>query len=411
MDKKSLSNDQRLKSIHQRKENQLKSKNYIQEALSQSNVNKKSSNHIKFDSSSDEESEVDGENNHQQAAPKTRGGDDILGFNDSGSDDDELVINEQYEGESGSKLLSMQSKIGTNDSRFKLDARFISEKDAKTEEEEEEEEPMEMEASEDKKRNLSVLNSVLFSQGISNLPKKRVLQFHDPSKKRYDPTNVEHKDMVVEGPKKKKKKKKVETPAPEVDKSRFYEADVGTLKNVFQKSNQDEDENKESKKESAPPVFSFLSQFGSNSDLEEEKEIKKETELPTRHKPVMTSSDDETSEEEEEVEEKEEKTKPVAMVTPTPRHSNNDIPPLPQEQQTPTTLFMTSSRDPRITSGPLKFCWNKSKDEIRADWEEMQDFLRTDYRRKHRMAKKVEKHQNKREKEQLIFGPGAVEIS
>merc|ERR1712136_464668 len=288
-------------------------------------------------------------------------------------------------GESGSKLLSMQSKIGTNDSRFKLDARFISEKDAKDAKSEEEEEPKEMEASEDKKRNLSVLNSVLFSQGISNLPKKRVLQFHDPSKKRYDPTNVEHKDMVVEGPKKKKKKKKVETPAPEVDKSRFYE-----------------DENKESKKESAPPVFSFLSQFGSNSDLEEEKEIKKETELPTRHKPVMTSSDDETSEEEEEVEEKEEKTKP-AMVTPTPRHSNNDIPPLPQEQQTPTTLFMTSSRDPRITSGPLKFCWNKSKDEIRADWEEMQDFLRTDYRRKHRMAKKVEKHQNKREKEQLIF--------
>merc|ERR1712136_359341 len=214
-------------------------------------------------------------------------------------------------GESGSKLLSMQSKIGTNDSRFKLDARFISEKDAKTEEEEEEEEPMEMEASEDKKRNLSVLNSVLFSQGISNLPKKRVLQFHDPSKKRYDPTNVEHKDMVVEGPKKKKKKKKVETPAPEVDKSRFYEADVGTLRNVFQKSNQDgEDENKESKKESAPPVFSFLSQFGSNADLEEEeeeeeKEIKKQTDLPTRHKPVMTSSDDETSE--DEVEDKERK--------------------------------------------------------------------------------------------------------
>merc|ERR1712136_728757 len=195
-------------------------------------------------------------------------------------------------GESGSKLLSMQSKIGTNDSRFKLDARFISEKDAKTEEEEEEEEPMEMEASEDKKRNLSVLNSVLFSQGISNLPKKRVLQFHDPSKKRYDPTNVEHKDMVVEGPKKKKKKRKVETPAPEVDKSRFYEADVGTLRNVFQKSNQDEEE-----------------------------EIKKETDLPTRHKPVMTSSDDETSEEEE-VEEKDEKTKP-AMVTPTPRNNNN----------------------------------------------------------------------------------------
>jgi len=408
MDKKSLSNDQRLKSIHQRKENQLKSKNYIQEALSQSNVNKKSLNHIKFDSSDEDESENDGENNQLQAPPKTRGGDDILGFNDSGSDDDELVINEQYEGESGSKLLSMQSKIGTNDSRFKLDARFISDKDANAEEDKEE--PMEMEASEDKKRNLSVLNSVLFSQGISNLPKKRVLQFHDPSKKRYDPTNVEHKDMVVEGPKKKKKKRKVETPAPEVDKSRFYEADVGTLRNVFQKSNQDEEEeNNESKKESAPPVFSFLSQFGSNSDLEEEEEeeeIKKETDLPTRHKPVMTSSDDETSEEEE-VEDKEEKTKP-AMVTPTPR--NNEIPP-PQEQLTPTTLFMTSSKDPRITCGPLKFCWNKSKDEIRADWEELQDFLRTDYRRKHRMAKKVEKHQNKREKEQLIFGPGAVEIS
>ena len=39
-------------------------------------------------------------------------------------------------------------RIGTNDSRFKLDARFISEKDAKADEEEEEEEPMEMEASE-----------------------------------------------------------------------------------------------------------------------------------------------------------------------------------------------------------------------------------------------------------------------
>merc|ERR1712136_695676 len=314
-------------------------------------------------------------------------------------------------GESGSKLLSMQSKIGTNDSRFKLDARFISEKDAKDAKSEEEEEPKEMEASEDKKRNLSVLNSVLFSQGISNLPKKRVLQFHDPSKKRYDPTNVEHKDMVVEGPKKKKKKRKVETPAPEVDKSRFYEADVGTLRNVFQKSKQDEEENKESKKESAPPVFSFLSQFGSNSDLEEEKEQERE-DKEEKHKPVaMVTPTPRNNNNAEIPPEKQTPTKPVAMVTPTPRHSNNDIPPLPQEQQTPTTLFMTSSRDPRITSGPLKFCWNKSKDEIRADWEEMQDFLRTDYRRKHRMAKKVEKHQNKREKEQLIFGPGAVEIS
>jgi len=394
MDKKLLSNDLRLKSINLRQQNQLKSKNFIQEALSQNNVNKKTANHIKFDSSSDED---DDSYNHE--APLTRG-DDILGFNQSNDDsDDELVINAQYEGENGSKLLSMQSKIGTNDSRFKLDTRFIhgqGEEENRPEELEHEE----MEVSEDKKRNLSVLNSVLFSQGISNLPKKRILQFHDPSKKRYDPTNVEHKDMVVEGPKKRKKKKeKLETPAPEVDKTRFYEADVGGLRNVFQKKNED-DSNEESKKESNP-VFSFLSNFA-EEDEENQHELEKETDLPSRAKaPVMTSSDDETSEEEEDDQESEsetEDTKKVVKITAIEEH-------LPTTKSH-TTLFMTSPNDVRITSGPKRFCWNKTSDEIRQDWENLQDFLRTDYRRKHRIAKKVEKHQNKREREQLIFGPG-----
>lgn len=191
----------------------------------------------------------------------------------SENDNDEEELNKafefkpHFEGDAGQKLMALQAKF-KNDSRFKLDERFLEAKEGEKSGEEEEEDQDVADLKAEKAKALDILNQVL--GGDPNLlrskeeekkKKKKLLGAHEMNAMRYDPDAAEADALVIKedtksaeekGKEKQSKKKKkdenmegdqVEAEAeeeerkknlpPEVSAKRFYDVDTGSLTTLF----------------------------------------------------------------------------------------------------------------------------------------------------------------------------------
>ncbi|CAJ0915709.1 unnamed protein product [Ranitomeya imitator] len=164
----------------------------------------KKSQHIVFDSESEEESEKQdssASNGHNKKMIKPikaklfdSSGEDS--DDEEEKDDERFEIKTQYEGRSGEKLMALQSRFGT-DERFKMDARFLEDN---SEEETDTEKPQTSQADDDglsaeKKKNLDILQSVLNINVEPQPTSKKAAKakaFKDLNALQYDPTKEDH---------------------------------------------------------------------------------------------------------------------------------------------------------------------------------------------------------------------------
>nr|XP_039269255.1 nucleolar protein 8-like [Styela clava] len=396
-------NEIRLNAIRQKVERNAVEKSQIKNSLITLDGENKSSTHIRFSDSDDSDSAtIEG----KKLKPKKRNFDDVLGFVDGDSSENEIEIKPQFQGKHGEKLLELQSGYG-NDKRFKLDKRFA-------EEHSDNDEGIDIAFSVKKdtevQQNLKLLNQVIGRNVTDDKSKKKSEKFIDVSSRRYDPFKGEHLEVKPEkkeiAPPKKKKKKKREEPAvpvTEVDPNRFYETSTTVLKDAFASKSDHKEVDTTAKQESEP--FSFLAMLGRNNDNDEENinndkpyeemdvedsrfrmnsSMKKD--MPTLMSKFRYDSSD-TEEEIEDTNEDEINENNFEEL----KESNISTENLKSNFQHPSTFFMTSPSDTRITEGIKLFCWNKSFEQVRNEWLEVKDTLIKDYKKKHRDAKRKEK--------------------
>lgn len=210
--------------------------------------------HIVF--ASDNESETEDTSTHEQSCPekelvKQASVSKASGKLFDSSDDEEsdskedstrFSIKPQFEGRAGQKLMDLQSQFGS-DERFRMDSRFL-ESDSEDEQKEVNENKVgEDELAAEKKKTLSVVQSVL-NVGVNNPTNKGSVaakKFKDIV--HYDPTKHDHaiyerkqEDKEKESKAKRKKKKEEAEKLPEVSQDMYY--NIATdLKEIFQSVN------------------------------------------------------------------------------------------------------------------------------------------------------------------------------
>ncbi|XP_076268324.1 putative RNA-binding protein CG14230 isoform X2 [Rhynchophorus ferrugineus] len=263
-------NIKRLQSLQNMKKGYNIQQNLIREALS--NVDNKANKKIVFNGNNKADS-LSLKGDTKQNSPHQR----LLFDNDSESEneihiEDNFKVKEQFQGKSGQKLLELQSKY-KNDKRFKLDERFIEDKD---QDEAMETEPNLEEALEaEKDTQLKILEEVIGKKvrREQTVETKNSDSAKRKTMRRFDPTQPEHMDLEIKGTetgKKIKTKEKtkpetrteVETNIPEVSKEVFYRV-TNDLKETFEDKEQ----------------FSLLGAFGrADSDREFFSEADKEEE-------------------------------------------------------------------------------------------------------------------------------------
>nr|CAB3264396.1 nucleolar protein 8-like [Phallusia mammillata] len=422
--KKSLSNKIRLESLEEKKALEAKTKLLIKVSLSNLDQSKKTNKHFKFDdNSSDSNEDVQQTNDDGKITKVLRGNlrvvhaghvgpartrsrretamfcrlaaavEDILGL-DNDYSDDEIQIKHQFEGKQGKKLLEIQSRTGM-DARFKMDERFVESNSSS--EENEASVDKQMDQTDEKRRNLAILQQVVGVAATAKALKRKSATFVDPDTKRYDPTKEGHAQMEVKQTsdkveKKKRKKKKKDKPVP-VDSSKFYETSTTELKSAFGKSqkedNKDKTEDHSEQNDEDAQTFSFLKMLGRDPEDDQSSD---EDQLPYIHEdlPPKTEkqklsekfgkkvfkhdSSDSEVEEDEKMEEE---------------HKLDKGSPQASASTKPSTLFMLSPNDERLLQGPRLFCSGKSMEEIRDEWLECKDVLKADYKKKHRNAAKL----------------------
>ncbi|KAK3536211.1 hypothetical protein QTP86_000192 [Hemibagrus guttatus] len=302
-EKQQQDNLKRLAAVEQRQKETEQQKKLIQGALSKVDLpNASKGKHIVFDS--DDEVNNESENPPSQKAnlfdedsDEGSGSEEkqILGERklkkaegsrlfdssedeDDGNEEDRFMIKPQFEGSAGQKLMELQSRFGT-DPRFQMDAKFLESDDEEQEQDmEPQQTPGEQELAEEKKKNLSILQSVL---NVSIQPSDTSKQatkgkiFKDISALHYDPSSETHAafETKTDTPKKeskaaRRKKREEAMKLPEVSKDIYY--DVTTdLKEVFGMGKEienekkavtwDQDDDNDEKKEEVVHAFSFLS--------------------------------------------------------------------------------------------------------------------------------------------------------
>ncbi|GAB1298165.1 Nucleolar protein 8 [Apodemus speciosus] len=161
---------------------------------------------------------------------------------DSKEDSTRFSIKPQFEGRAGQKLMDLQSQFGS-DERFRMDSRFL-ESDSEDEQKELNENKVdEDELAAEKKKTLSVVQSVL-NVGVNNPTNKGSVaakKFKDIV--HYDPTKHDHaiyerkqEDKEKESKAKRKKRKEDAEKLPEVSQDMYY--NIATdLKEIFQSVN------------------------------------------------------------------------------------------------------------------------------------------------------------------------------
>ncbi len=122
-------------------------------------------------------------------------------FLENSSDEEETDVNDrfrirpQFEGKTGEKLLSLQSKFA-NDNRFKIDERFKQKE--KKKKGKNILDSLDEDTKEERLRNLKILSSIVGSEKKPEIPmtdEKKL--FKDPSKMRFDPSNKDHQQFLV----------------------------------------------------------------------------------------------------------------------------------------------------------------------------------------------------------------------
>ncbi|XP_023119784.2 nucleolar protein 8 isoform X2 [Amphiprion ocellaris] len=335
-----------------------------------------------------------------------------------GSEDEEeeedhrFDIRPQFEGRAGQKLMELQCHFGI-DERFKMDSRFLEEDGDEDEESETKKSPVEEDEAleEERKRNLSILNSVLGSseQTCNSKTAGKTKKFRDVSALHYDPSREEHAafetktdDTKKESKAARRKKKEEAQKLPEVSKEIYYDVS-GDLKAVFgqtkdgdtegeETTNWDQVEEEEQKEEettiSADPKtekedssgfkFSFFGDDTETTTTETEYKVEMIQAPKVSWQQDLSfndSSSEEDEDEQEEEEEDEEQSSPITKTT---------------EDETPSKmdLFFFHLNDSRLTEGPRLFCRTSQLEDQREQWEERRTELRQEYRKKHKDARR-----------------------
>ncbi|KAL1007825.1 hypothetical protein UPYG_G00092140 [Umbra pygmaea] len=320
-----------------------------------------------------------------------------------------FLIKPQFEGESGAKLMRLQSRVGT-DERFQMDSRFIDsdEEDNDVPEEESSHPVIESELSEEKKKNLNILSGVL---NINVQPSVKGMKFRDISTLIYDPTKDEHTAFETKNdqPKKdsklaRKKKREEAAKLPEVSKDIYYEVSVN-LKEVFGAAENEttgeerawDEEDKEeaglsvevdpvtvssllsSGESEVPSTFKF-SFFGDEENTATETSADKEeyrvqllrgAKMSWQADPRFQDSSDEEDKDEEQT---------------VPPHSSA----IPTEEPVASkkASFFFNVDDVRFIEGPKAFCRSDHLEDQIEKWKEMRTSLVQEYRKKHKKAKR-----------------------
>ncbi|XP_026871087.2 nucleolar protein 8 [Electrophorus electricus] len=333
---------------------------------------------------------------------------------DGGKEEDRFWIKPQFEGKAGQKLMELQYRFGT-DSRFQMDAKFL-ESDGETEEPDAESSEMapEQDLIKEKKKNLSILQSVLnVSIQPSNMSKAQGKRktFRDISALHYDPTEEAHTafETKTEPPKKeskaaRRKKREEAKKLPEVSNKIYYDVMVD-LKESFgalKESEGDKAEvpwDKQDDEDEATGEYTHLPSFSSKFETQKDAscgfkfsffgdntvsdtipntaEYKIETlkgaKMPWHVDPRFQDS----SSEDEDVEEEEETKDQTASITTTT-----------QELAPTKKLFFFYEGDIRLKEGPGMFYRNERLEDQRDSWEERRAGLIADYRKKHKDAQR-----------------------
>ncbi|MCJ8744485.1 hypothetical protein PDJAM_G00119320 [Pangasius djambal] len=441
--KQQQDNQKRLAALEQRQKESEQQKKLIQGALSKVDLpNANKGKHIVFDS--DDEVNNDSENTTPQKVSlfeedsdeddgpgseekqdlrekelKRAGGSKLFDSSedeDDGTEEDRFKIKPQFEGRAGQKLMEMQSRFGT-DPRFQMDVKFLESDD---EEQEQDMEPLqtpgEQELVEEKKKNLSILQSVLNvsiqpSDASKGATKGKI--FKDISALHYDPSSETHAafETKTDTPKKeskaeRRKKREEAKKLPEVSKDIYYDVTTdlkeafGTVKEIQNEKKEvswDQDDDDDENVEEAPQEDMSAFSFSSNQESEPSSGFQFSffgddavTKTPTTEEYKVETikgakvawqvdprfQDSSSEEEEEDVEEEKEEKEEAALVTTTEQ-------PAPKKK-----FFFFFDDDIRLKEGPSMFCRREKLEDQREAWEEKRKELREDYRKKHKDAKR-----------------------
>ncbi|XP_029358735.1 nucleolar protein 8 [Echeneis naucrates] len=351
------------------------------------------------------------------SGPQLFGGSEDEEDGDEEGDNSRFDIRPQFEGRAGQKLMALQSRFGT-DERFRMDSRFLEEDEEDKESERmnsvtEEDEDLEQE----RKKNLSILQSVLGSsqQTYSSKTASKAKNFRDVSALHYDPSKEEHAvfetitDEAKESKSARRKKREEAQKLPEVSKEIYYDVS-GDLKAVFGQTKDDvtggeentnwdqeeeEEEEEEEDKEGEPTMSSLIlthpttkneessgfkfSFFGDDTEMEsKETDYKVESiQAPKVSWQQDPRFHDSSEEEDEEQEENEEHINTTAVTTEEENTSKTDV-----------SFFFFHPEDTRLTEGPRLFFRSTQLEDQREQWEERRTALRQEYRKKHKDARR-----------------------
>nr|XP_002739515.1 PREDICTED: nucleolar protein 8-like [Saccoglossus kowalevskii] len=410
-------NEKRLESIREKQRSTQKQKSAIQDALASVDSNKKMGQYIVFDS--DEESESESEPQPQpQPQPesesesestgtidlkdtdavsagdaedlkKTKKTKDALTLFDSDSssnddddddddsDEDRFQIKPQFEGKSGGKLMSLQSRFGM-DERFKIDERFQESDEEDKSEKMKNKEDSDSDATEnedydlvkEKASQLSILQDIVGTKALLKFSAKSKGSFKDMASLHFDPTRKDHsefetkiKDERLKKKDKKSEKKKDEEDPPEVTKDKYFEVS---------------EEIKDGFSAEKPFSFSFLPDDGQQTGdkMETEYTTSSVSKSPWQPKLFRYDSTDEEIEEDDPIDE-----------TVSKQHSNETEDKSQNvEDKTSRPTFFFHLNDPRLIEGPKLFCRPSNETEITKKWKETIPLIQEDYRKRHQDA-------------------------
>ncbi|XP_038668521.1 nucleolar protein 8 isoform X2 [Scyliorhinus canicula] len=337
--------------------------------------------------------------------------------NEGDSDEDHdgrFKIKPQFEGKAGQKLLSLQSRFGT-DERFRMDERFLESEEENAEESVtvKSQYSEDEELAEEKKRALNILNSVIpVSDEKTEIRRQQAKfkTFRDVSALHYDPTREDHtvfENKVEEAKKESKadsrKRREEAEKLPEVSKEIYHDVNMD-LKEMFSSTakekkvvwdteddSQVQDQSVEStefqttqhtfdclsgcnlKEDSTDFTFSFFEAATSSCQKPEfyKIESKNITIFPWQEDPRLHDS----SEDEDEGKDLEDCGDDT---------EKNEVT-LPEKK---VNLFFFFKDDQRLKDGPKLFCRTTDLEDERSNWEEKRTLLIEEYRKKHKEAKR-----------------------
>ncbi|XP_046662269.1 probable RNA-binding protein CG14230 [Homalodisca vitripennis] len=260
-----LADLKRKKAVQEQRQLLIEKKNIIKQALSMDGKNKINKKIIFNDPEESEERHQQQKNNFEPDENKTKGRQKLFEDDDSEFESD-FKLNHQFEGKKGQKLLELQSRFAS-DSRFTLDKRFYE----SNSEESEHEGDGESSLSDEKKKQLAILESIVNQQikPLSEIKKARK-NAEETFMVRFDPSREDHEKYIV--------KPQEETKDEDIvrKKKKTREDESGESTNVQSKSEVSnekfytvKEDLKETLKNEGGTGFSLLRLFGSKEEPQE----------------------------------------------------------------------------------------------------------------------------------------------